>query len=105
MLLVAVPQGFDPSRTKFEEGQTLLIITEHPDEVYREIRETTHHDATLFRGTGCYEGKEREMLYSVVSSEEAKRVVHRVREVDPHAFVNALRTEGLEGRFYQRPTE
>lgn len=27
MLLVAVPQGFDQSKTKFEEGQTLLTIT------------------------------------------------------------------------------
>jgi flagellar motor protein MotB len=27
VLLVAVPQGFDQSRTKYEEGQTLLIIT------------------------------------------------------------------------------
>jgi hypothetical protein len=27
VLLVAVPQGFDQSKTKFEEGQTLLIIT------------------------------------------------------------------------------
>ena len=44
-------------------------------------------------------------IYSVVSKEESKRVIRAVKEADPAAFVNALRTEELSGRFYQKPTE
>lgn len=43
------------------QKQTLLIITDHPDEVYKTIRDKTHHDATHFRGVGCYEGQEKHL--------------------------------------------
>ncbi len=80
---------------------TLLIVTEHNDEVYQHIKNLTNHDATLFRGEGCYKGAPRKMLYSVVSSDEVSKVIKTVREVDPNAFINSLRTEQLEGFFYR----
>ena len=71
------------------QKHTLLIITDKTQEIYEQIRIVTHHDATLFLGTGCYEGAERKMLYSVV-------------EIDPKAFINSLKTEELSGRFYKQ---
>lgn len=41
------------------QKRTLFIITDQPEAVYKEIMENTHHGATLFRGTGLYEQKER----------------------------------------------
>ena len=69
------------------------------------IRENTHHGATLFKGEGLYEQAERSMLYSVVSRAEARALVKKVREADPTAFVNSIRTQSLSGRFYQRPND
>ena len=85
------------------QKQTLLIITDHPDEVYRIIRDNTHHDATHFMGIGCYEGKETHMLYSVISAEETSRTIEGIREVDPKAFINCIGTEHITGRFYSSP--
>ena len=85
------------------QKQTLLIITDHPDEVYRIIRDNTHHDATDFMGIGCYEGKEKHMLYSVISAEETSRTIEGIREVDPKAFINCIGTEHITGRFYSSP--
>lgn len=87
------------------QKHTLLIITERPDEVYREIHAITHHNATRFRGEGCYRGAPRTLLYSVVSSEEVKKVIRQVRAIDPDAFINSIRTENISGRFYQRPSD
>lgn len=87
------------------QKHTLLIITEKPDDVYEQIRICTHHDATLFKGTGCYENKERNMIYSVVSSEEIKKVISSVRMIDEDAFINIIKTDLLMGRFYKRPTD
>ena len=28
-----------------------------------------------------------------------------IKEADPHAFVNVMKTEQLSGRFYQKPTD
>ena len=84
---------------------TLLIITEAPQRVYEQIKEVTHHDATLFQGVGCYEGKERKLLYSVVSRQEKRRIVSKIREIDPKAFINVVKTEQVTGRFYLRPND
>ena len=51
---------------------TLLIITNHSREVYTTISQCTSHGATVFRGIGSYDGQERDMVYSVVSSDEVK---------------------------------
>lgn len=87
------------------QKHTLLIITDLPSAVYGRIKEITNHDATLFTGTGCYEGADRNMLYSVVSSEEVDMVVKEIREVDPKAFVNVMKTEQVNGRFYKPPND
>ena len=85
------------------QKQTMFIITEKPDEVYTVIREYTHHDGTLFKGTGLYKGKERKMIYSVVSSDEIRRVVSKIKEEDPGAFINIMKSEEVMGNFYRRP--
>lgn len=81
---------------------TLLIITNHSREVYTTISQCTSHGATVFRGIGSYDGQERDMVYSVVSSDEVKMVLKNVREVDPAAFINTLRTDYMTGRFIQK---
>ena len=81
---------------------TLLIITNHSREVYTTISQCTRHGATVFRGIGSYDGQERDMVYSVVSSDEVKMVLKNVREVDPAAFINTLRTDYMTGRFIQK---
>ena len=82
--------------------ETLFIVTDCPDAVYQEIYEVTNHSATEFAATGCYSYEGRKMLYSVVSSAEAKVLVTRVRKADPKAFINVIKTDFLEGHFYQK---
>lgn len=81
---------------------TLFIITRHPDEVYEEISKLSHHSATRIDGIGCYSGDNTAMIYSVVSREEAKILVKKVTSVDPQAFVNIIKTDFINGRFYYK---
>lgn len=93
-------------QTLFKRYQkdTLLIITAKPQEVYEKIRELTHHDATLIEGTGCFEHVERNMLYSVVGREQVDIVIAAVKSIDEKAFINVIKTEQINGRFYRTPT-
>lgn len=79
---------------------TLLIITDKTNEIYQLIHSLTNHDATLFTGKGCYQGAERHMLYTVVSSEEASGLIREIRKIDEGAFINVLQTKDLMGRFF-----
>lgn len=81
---------------------TLFIITSRPDEVYENIRHLTKHSATRCEGKGCYSGQGLTLLYSVVSQEESKALVKKVHEVDSMAFVNIIKTDFINGRFYQK---
>ena len=90
--------------TRYQK-QTLFIVTNQPKEVCKAINLVSMHGATILEGKGSYEQHERDIVYSVVSKEESKKVIRAVKEVDERAFVNALRTEELSGRFYQKPTE
>lgn len=90
--------------TKYQK-QTLFIVTNKENDVCKAIYAVSGHGATVLEGAGSYEHQERNIVYSVVSKEEGKAVIRAVKKADPEAFINAIRTEELSGRFYQRPTE
>lgn len=81
---------------------TLFVVTEEPEAVYQAIAEVTNHSATEFSATGMYSNEKRKMIYSVVSTMEAKMLIQRVMEADSKAFVNVVKTDTLIGRFYQK---
>ncbi len=87
------------------QKKTLFIVTDNPVKVCEVIYETSRHGATILKGEGSFHHNERSLVYSVVSSDESKKVVDAVREVDPHSFINTVKTQELAGLFYQRPTQ
>lgn len=87
------------------QQETLFVVTNHSKEVYGIISRLSHHGATIIEGEGSYEHRERKIVYSVVSSAESKRIIQAVKHVDPHAFINVIKTERVAGKFYQRPND
>ena len=85
--------------------ETLFIVTNKATEVYEVISKMSNHGATIMEGEGSYEHQERKIVYSVVSSAQSKSIIREVKKADPHAFVNAIKTEQIAGRFYQKPNE
>jgi uncharacterized membrane-anchored protein YitT (DUF2179 family) len=87
------------------QQKTLLIITDKPDEIYALIRERTNHGATSFKGFGYFGKTERVLLYSVVAANETAALITAIKNIDPGAFINVLRTEQINGHFYTRPKD
>ena len=90
--------------TRYQK-QTLFIVTNNAEAVCEAINTVSMHGATIMSGEGSYEHQKRKVVYSVVSKEESKEVINAVKKADEEAFVNAIRTEELFGRFYYRPNE
>ena len=90
---------------KAYQQKTLLIITNKADEIYEFIRSKTNHGATSFEGLGRYEKKERVLLYSVVSANEVTDLINGIRKIDEKAFINVIKTEQLNGRFFHQPKD
>lgn len=87
------------------QQETLFVVTNFPQEVCDAISEISHHGATILEGKGYYEHCERDLVYSVVSGAESKKVIRAVRRADGDAFINAVKTQQLSGRFYQKPAD
>ena len=85
------------------EKHTLIVITDMPESVYDRISIMTRHDATLFKGEGFFLEKKKNMIYSVIESNQVDMIVKDIRDTDPDAFINVLKTERLAGRFNRRP--
>ena len=85
---------------------TLFIVTgrEKAGGVCAQIQDT-RHTATLIEGVGLYNGEPCVMIYSVVGSNQLRRLTRKVKQTDPQAFVNVIRTEKLMGNFYRDPRD
>ena len=85
---------------------TLFIVTgrESAGGVCAQIQDT-NHSATLIEGVGLYNGSPCVMIYSVVTSSQLRQLTRKVRQADPNAFINVIRTEKLKGNFYRPPRD
>ena len=85
--------------------ETFFIVTNKPKEICDSIYKLTGHGATILEGEGSYEHCTRNVVYSIVSSEDRKKVNQSIREIDPEAFVNTVRSDGVLGNFYLEPKD
>jgi uncharacterized membrane-anchored protein YitT (DUF2179 family) len=83
------------------QQETLFIVTDKWEEVKRAIHDTTNHGSTIWAAEGGYKEDWRNVVYSVVASSDVKRVTTVILQIDPDAFINAIPTERILGRFHQ----
>ncbi len=65
----------------------LFIISDNHEELRRFIIEDLDRSATYIRSRGMYTGTSRDMIFLVVSRKEVHQVQHKIKEIDPRAFV------------------
>lgn len=87
------------------QQETLFIVTNKPKEVCDAIYQISHHGATILEGEGSFEHCERNVVYSVVSGAESGKVIRAVKKADEKAFIDAIKTRQLLGKFYQEPVD
>lgn len=68
-------------------AKVVYIITSKPEQVSDEILHDLERGLTGIDATGMYSGKERQMLFCVVSKKEIVQVKDIVRNIDPKAFL------------------
>ena len=84
---------------KFQQS-TLFIVTTKPTEVCGIIYDLCRHGATVMDGEGSFEHSQKKVVYSVIARSDSRKVIKGIKEADPGAFINVMRTEKLSGYFY-----
>ena len=78
---------------------TLLITTQRGDELVPALTSAFHHGLARIPAQGGYSSEAYELLHTVVSAYEERDVVHFIRNIDPRAVVNVVKTEDFIGNF------
>ena len=81
------------------EARTIFIITDKADEVSSEMIKKSGHSSTKFEGIGSYSRNEKSMLYTVVTQPEVRKVISIIKKCDPHAFINVVKSNEVQGNF------
>jgi uncharacterized membrane-anchored protein YitT (DUF2179 family) len=87
------------------QQKTLFIITDVPEEICKLIYAKSGHGATLIDGEGSYGHSDKKIVYSIVSAADTRKLIPLIKEKDPHAFINSIKTEEVMGNFYMRPRD
>lgn len=68
-------------------ARTAFIVTNHSEEVSKEIMKNVNRGVTGIKAVGMYSGEDKTMLYCVVNKKQVVILKDVVKEVDPEAFV------------------
>ncbi|MCR4756280.1 MAG: YitT family protein [Butyrivibrio sp.] len=90
---------------KTYQQRTLFIITDMPDDVCAMIYAECGHGATLIDGEGSFAHKNKKIVYSIVSASDIRKLIPKIKAIDPNAFINSIRTEEILGNFYMKPRD
>ena len=65
----------------------LFIISDHHDQLKKFIIGDLDRSATYIKSRGMYTDAARDMIFLVISRKEVRQVQHKIKEIDPRAFV------------------
>lgn len=74
----------------FNTSKSVRIISDHSKEIGTELMETLELGVTYIKGTGAYSGKEKDIIFCIVSRLELNRLKEIAKTVDPSAFISVV---------------
>ena len=81
--VVEMFQTENPSRAVF-------IVSQKTQELKELIVGKLGMRGTFLHGRGMYEGKEREIIFTITERKDLPRLKDEVKEIDPHAFISTM---------------
>lgn len=77
----------DSVLTGFNKRKSVMIVSEQHDEIARAITNELGRGATFLKGSGAYTGREKKVVFSVITLTELSRMKEMVCRIDPEAFL------------------
>jgi len=81
--------------------KVLFIISDKFEEIGHKIIHDLNRGGTLFSGTGMYNHKEKQVIFTVVNRREMAILQEYIHSIDPHAFVTVLNASEILGEGFK----
>ena len=86
----------------FEESYAVMIVTNDPFEITKQLNDKLKRGVTLLHGAGGYTGDSKEVLYTVVTRLEVDKLKEIVLEIDERAFVTIQTVHDIVGGRFKK---
>lgn len=83
--------------------ELLQIVTAKGDEVSKALISCSLHGVTIVPAKGAFTGRDKSILYMVVSAFELKKFLHVIQTTDPESFTMTSSIDAVYGKFYMPP--
>jgi uncharacterized membrane-anchored protein YitT (DUF2179 family) len=81
--------------------KTLFIISEKHDEIRHKILHDLNRGGTFLKGEGMYNGKEKSIIYTVLTRRELAILQDFIHKVDPEAFLTVINANEILGNGFK----
>ncbi len=85
----------------FNYEKTVIIISEHYEEIRKKILFDLDRGGTYFLGEGMYEGKPKKIIYTNISRRELGTLIEYIKEIDPNAFLTVMDANEIIGHGFK----
>lgn len=82
-------------------NKTMYIVSDKCEEIRKKIITDISRGGTIFTGTGMYKGKEKKMIYTVVTRREFVILKNYIAKTDPDAFLNVIDSNEILGKGFK----
>ncbi len=100
--LFTVSQVFTKVLEGFNHKRNMMIITENGQEIADNLMSSLGRGVTITKGAGAFTGREKDILFCVVSRFELAPLKEIISNIDPHAFVCINETYEVMGSFNKK---
>ncbi|OJU08172.1 MAG: hypothetical protein BGN88_11525 [Clostridiales bacterium 43-6] len=89
-----------------DRGKMMMVISDQPRELAKEIMHSLTRGVTIIEGSGAYTSKKKEIILCALRRNETAKLHKLIREIDKTAFTVALEAGEILGEgFKQLPDE
>lgn len=81
--------------------KALFIVSDHYEEIKTKVIQDMNRGGTFLKGTGMYDGKEKNMIFMVVNRRELSMLQDYIHSIDPDAFVSVMETNEILGKGFK----
>jgi len=87
----------------FDRKKLVFIVTTKEKDVSSAIMKELGRGVTYFYGEGAYTGKDKKVIYCIVTLNQLMKTKKLVEDIDPGAFMSIVDASEVKGRGFKRP--
>lgn len=89
VVFVVVTKVIDMVEVGFNQHKSLMIISQHSEEIANALIEKMHLSVTMLEGKGGYSGEQQVVIYSIVNKFLYSKARDLIMEIDEDAIIEA----------------